>query len=73
VKKKKKSSLEDIILDRLHDQFFNLRLSCFMESSFFKIISKLSHVYLPLGKLVNEKYFSIKEKFGLVSRNFFIF
>jgi phosphatidylserine decarboxylase len=36
VKKKKKSSLEDIILDRLHDQFFNLRLSCFMESSFFK-------------------------------------
>jgi hypothetical protein len=35
--------------------------------------SKLSRVYLPLEKLVNEKYFSIKEKFGLIFRKMFSF
>jgi hypothetical protein len=34
---------------------------------FWKPLSKLSCVCLPLEKLVNEKYFSVKEKFGLVS------
>jgi len=36
-----------------------------------KPFSKLSYVCLPLGKLVNEKHFPIKEKFGLVSRKVF--
>ena len=31
-----------------------------------KLFFKLSHVYLPLEKLVNEKHFPVKEKFGLV-------
>jgi len=33
-----------------------------------KSLSKLSRVCLPLEKLVNEKHFPVKEKFGLVSR-----
>jgi len=32
-----------------------------------KSLSKLSRVCLPLEKLVNEKHFPVKEKFGLVS------
>ena len=36
-----------------------------------KSLSKLSCVYLPLEKLVNEKHFPVKEKFGLVSRKVF--
>jgi hypothetical protein len=47
---------------------------------FGKPFSKFSRVYLPLGKLVNEKYFpvnekhfSIKGKFGLVFRKVFSF
>jgi len=36
-----------------------------------KSFSKLSCVYLPLGKLVNEKHFSVKEKFDLVFRKEF--
>ena len=32
-----------------------------------KSLSKLSRVCLPLEKLVNKKYFPVKEKFGLVS------
>ena len=31
-----------------------------------KLFSKLSCVCLPVGKLVNEKHFSVKEKFSLV-------
>jgi len=38
-----------------------------------KPLSKLSRIYLPLEKLVNGKYFSIKEKFGLISRKMFFF
>jgi hypothetical protein len=38
-----------------------------------KPLSKLSHVCLPLGKLVNGKYFPVKEKFGLVFRKVFSF
>jgi hypothetical protein len=43
---------------------------------FWKVISgklffKLSYVCLPLEKLVNEKHFSVKEKFGLVFRKVF--
>jgi len=33
----------------------------------------LSHVYLLLWKLINEKYFSDKKKFGLVFRKIYIF
>jgi hypothetical protein len=40
---------------------------------FGKPLSKLSRVYLSLEKLVNGKYFSIKEKFGLISRKMFSF
>jgi len=38
-----------------------------------KPLSKLSCVCLLLEKLVNEKHFSVKEKFGLVSRKVFFF
>jgi len=38
-----------------------------------KPLSKLSCVYLPLEKLVNEKHFPVQEKFGLVSRKVFFF
>jgi len=36
-----------------------------------KPLSKFSCVCLPLRKLVNKKYFMVKEKFGLVSRKVF--
>jgi hypothetical protein len=36
-----------------------------------KSLSKLSCVCLPLGKLVNEKHFPFKGKFGLVFRKVF--
>jgi uncharacterized protein YlzI (FlbEa/FlbD family) len=36
-----------------------------------KSFSKLSCVYLPLGKLVNGKHFPVKGKFGLVFRKVF--
>jgi len=38
-----------------------------------KPLSKLSHVCLPLGKLINGKHFSVKWKFSLVSRKVFFF
>jgi hypothetical protein len=38
---------------------------------FGKPLSKLSCVCLPLGKLVNEKHFPVKGKFGLVFRKVF--
>jgi len=38
-----------------------------------KPLSKLSCVYLPLGKLINEKHFPVKGKFGLVSKKVFSF
>jgi hypothetical protein len=40
---------------------------------FGKPFSKLSCVCLPLEKLINEKHFPVKEKFGLVSRKVFSF
>ena len=40
---------------------------------FWKLFSKLSYVYLSLKKLVNEKHFSVKEKYGFVSRKVFSF
>jgi hypothetical protein len=43
----------------------------FWKVVFGKPLSKLSCFCLPLGKLVNEKHFPIKEKFGLVSRKVF--
>jgi hypothetical protein len=36
----------------------------FQNSLFGKLLSKLSCVYLPLEKLINEKNFPVKEKFG---------
>jgi hypothetical protein len=44
---------------------------CFPESGFGKPLSKLSCVCLSLEKLVNEKYFLVKGKFGLVFRKVF--
>jgi len=38
-----------------------------------KSFSKLFCICLPLEKLVNEKHFSVKEKFGLVFRKVFSF
>jgi hypothetical protein len=38
-----------------------------------KPLSKLFCVCLPLEKLINEKHFSVKGKFGLVSRKVFFF
>jgi hypothetical protein len=38
-----------------------------------KSLSKLSCICMPLEKLVNENYFSVKEKFGLISRKVFSF
>jgi hypothetical protein len=40
---------------------------------FWKLLFKFFCVCLPLKKLVNKKYFSVKEKFGLVSRKVFSF
>jgi len=40
---------------------------------FEKLLSKLSYVCLPLGKLVNGKYFPVNGKFGLVFRKVFFF
>jgi hypothetical protein len=45
----------------------------FWKVIFEKLLSKLSCVCLPLEKLVNKKHFSVKEKFGLVSRKIFFF
>jgi hypothetical protein len=38
-----------------------------------KSLSKLSCICLPLEKLLNGKYFQVKEKFSLVSRKVFSF
>jgi hypothetical protein len=38
-----------------------------------KLFFKLFCVYLLLKKLINGKYFTVKEKFGLVSRKIFSF
>ena len=38
-----------------------------------KLLSKLSCICLSLEKLVNEKHFTVKEKFGLVSKKVFFF
>ena len=40
---------------------------------FRKPLSKLSYVYLSLGKLANGKHFRVKEKFNLISRKMFSF
>ena len=40
---------------------------------FWKVFSKLFCVCFSIEKLVNGKYFSVKEKFGLVSRKMFFF
>ena len=45
----------------------------FLKVIFEKLFSKLSCVCLPLEKLVNGKYFPVKEKFGLVFRKVFSF
>ena len=44
---------------------------CFWTVVFRKSLSKLSCVCLLLEKLINGKYFPVKEKFGLVSRKVF--
>jgi hypothetical protein len=43
----------------------------FWKVIFEKLFFKFFCVYLPLENLVNEKYFPVKEKFGLVSRKVF--
>jgi hypothetical protein len=44
-----------------------------MESGFLKTTFQTFYVCLSLEKLVDRKYFSIKEKFDLVSGNVFFF
>jgi uncharacterized protein YlzI (FlbEa/FlbD family) len=51
--------------------FFLLDVFVFRKVVSEKPLSKLSCVYLLLGKLVNGKHFSVKEKFGLVFRKVF--
>ena len=46
---------------------------CFWKVISGKPLSKLSYICLLLGKLVNGKYFPVKEKFDLVSRKMFSF
>jgi hypothetical protein len=48
-----------------------LAIFVFEKVVFGKLFFKFSCVCLPLKKLVNGKYFSIKEKFGLVSKKEF--
>jgi len=48
-------------------------LCLFSETSFRKLLFKFFYIYLLLEKLVNEKYFPIKGKFGLVFRKVFSF
>jgi len=43
----------------------------FQNLLFGKLFFKFFCVYLPLGKLVNGKYFLVKENFGLVFRKVF--
>jgi len=45
----------------------------FRKVVFGKLLSKLSGVCLSLEKLVNGKYFSVKEKFDLIFRKMFFF
>jgi hypothetical protein len=45
----------------------------FRKVIFEKLLFKLSCVYLLLRKLVNEKHFPVKEKFGLIFRKVFSF
>ena len=49
---------------------FGLGRVCFPESGFRETISKLSCVCLPLGKLVDRKYFPVNEKHFLVKEKF---
>jgi hypothetical protein len=51
--------------------FFHGFLGCICV--FGKSLSKFSCVCLSLEKLVNEKHFLVKEKFGLISRKVFSF
>jgi hypothetical protein len=44
---------------------------CFWKVVFEKLFFKLFCIYLLLKKFVNEKHFSVKEKFGLVFRKVF--
>jgi len=50
---------------------FSLAVFVFRKVVSEKSLSKLSYVCLPLEKLVNGKYFPVKEKFGLVFRKVF--
>jgi len=69
--------VEDDIFYLLFSYFYSnnriliilIRLHLFSEKSF----SKLFCVYLLLKKLVNRKYFPVKEKFSLVFRKVFFF
>jgi hypothetical protein len=51
--------------------FFLLAVFVFRKVVSGKSLSKLSCVCLPLEKLVNEKHFPVKGKFGLVFRKVF--
>jgi len=51
----------------------SLRPHLFYGSGSWKLLSKFFYICLLLEKLVNEKYFTVKEKFGLISRKIFFF
>ena len=53
------------------ESVFPLAMFVFRKVVSRKLLSKFSCVCLPLGKLVNEKHFPVKEKFGLVFRKVF--
>jgi hypothetical protein len=45
----------------------------FQNIVFEKLFFKFFCVYLTLEKLINEKYFPVKEKFSLISKKVFFF
>ena len=53
------------------ESVFPLAMFVFRKVVSGKSLSKLSCVYLPVGKLVNGKHFPVKEKFGLVFKKVF--
>jgi hypothetical protein len=68
--KKIKISLETFVSYTAFSNYFEA-MFIFLKVIFRKLFFKLYCIYLPLKKLVNRKHFSVKGKFGLVSRKVF--
>jgi hypothetical protein len=53
------------------ESVFSFGCVCFSESGFREITFQTFLCFLPLEKLVNEKYFPVKEKFNLIFKKVF--